>query len=319
MPNWVYNGLEVSGSKEDILAFKEKAGREVSLDWAEGAEVRKEDLSFYNFISPTDEELPYYLGHATKPEDERDPNATPEERMAKATTFSGSGWYDWNVRNWGVKWDAGEPSLNNESEISLQYSFETAWGIPEPVFRAMVEQHPTLEFSMSSEEEQGWGAEYETSDTEDEDGKPIKELTLTREWDIPNSHADYEERGNLDGCWCAYNEDEDDWFEDCPRDDKEFFVVVTKTYRVTTANAENAWELAQDNDPDEQMEVIDDETSIVVKDGNGERLYPLPENGLPKPAECAHHFAPVSKAQPDGSLTHLYTECVYCHEHKEGE
>ena len=63
-------------------------------------------LSFWNFIHPTDEEIPFYYGHKVKDEDKDDPNATQDERMAKALTFSGSGWYDWNIRNWGVKWDA---------------------------------------------------------------------------------------------------------------------------------------------------------------------------------------------------------------------
>ena len=275
MPNWVYNGLEVSGSKEDILAFREKAGREITLNWASGVEVRKEDLSFHNFITPTDEELPFYLGHETKPEDEPNPDATTEERLAKSMLFAGSNWYDWNVRNWGVKWDAGEPTLNNSTDTYLQYSFQTAWGIPEPVFRAMIEQHPTLDFDFEGEEEQGWGAKYESTGTEDEEGNLVKELSLTDEWDIPDCHEDNERRGRT--CVCEWDaDDEDNWYEDCPRDDKDFYVVVTKTYRVKTNTAENAWELAEGNDPDEQMELVEDETTIVVKDENGARLFPIP-------------------------------------------
>lgn len=303
MPNWVYTSMSVSGKTEDLLAFAEKAKQQHETQWLSPDWVHNEDgtntrvpaeertiqielsgvsdLSFWNFIRPTDEELPYYFGNKTKPEDEPDPDATQEERMAKALTFSGSGWYDWNVREWGTKWDANDAELDTDlAELdghinnTLSYRFSTAWSVPTPVFEAMIRQHPTLDFEFSSEEEQGWGVEFCSSDGE-EDGEE-RSLIETNSWDIPDSHADYVARDNEDGCSCSHNDDEEDWYDDCPRDDKDFYVVVTKTYRVKTHTAENAWELAQDNDPDEQMELLD-ETSIWVKDENGERLYPTLE------------------------------------------
>jgi hypothetical protein len=181
----------------------------------------------------------------------------------------------------------------------------------------MVAQHPELDFEFHSEEEQGWGAEYSTYDSEDEDGKPIKELNLVREWDIPNSHADYVDRDNEDGCVCSWNDDPEDLFEDCPTAESDFYVVVTKTYRVTTHTAENAWELAQDNDPDEQMELLD-ETSIWVKGENGERLFPTLGDGE---KVCNHRFVPVYKAGEDGE-GNVYSgvlACVFCNEERASE
>jgi len=316
MPNWVYTSMSVSGKTGDLTAFAEKALQQHETQWLtekwkrteDGKNIEvpeeerkieielsgKSDLSFWNFIRPTDEELPYYFGHKTKPEDEPDPNATMDERMAKAMTFSGSGWYDWNIREWGTKWDANDAELDTDlTELdgninnSLSYRFSTAWSIPTPVFEAMVEQHPELDFDFSSEEEQGWGAEFTSSDG-DEDGK--RSLILTKEWDIPNSHADYVERDNEDGCICSWQDDEDDnWYEDCPRPEKDYFVVVSKTYRVSASNAENAYNLATDNNPDEQMELIDDNTTIFIADENGKRLYPTFGDGvlLAEPDEIA--------------------------------
>lgn len=344
MPNWVYNNVSVSGKKDDLIAFAEKARKQHETQWlseewvfdeAQGKNVRipeeerkvkielsePQPLSFWNFVCPTDEELPYYFGHKVKPEDETDPNATAEERMAKALSFSGSGWYDWNVRNWGTKWDAndeeGDPDLENlKDHDSISYRFSTAWGIPEPIFRAMVEQHPELDFDFYSEEEQGWGAEYTSSDGDEGE----RSLILTREWDIPSSHADYEDRDNIDGCACSWDDDEENWFEDCPRPDKDFFVVITKTYRVSTHSAENAWELAQDNDPDEQMELLD-ETSIWVKGENGERLYPTLNDGEPTEKVCKHRFVPVYHADEngEGSVYSGSLSCVFCNENRESE
>ena len=347
MPNWVYNNISISGKRDDLIAFANKASQRHETQWLSKDWIRNEDgtntrvpeeertieielseeqpLSFWNFVRPTDEELPYYFGNKTKPEDEPDPNATSEERMAKALEFTGSGWYDWNIRNWGVKWDANDengdtPDLDDlKDHDSISYSFSTAWSIPEPIFRAMIEQHPELDFDFSAEEEQGWGAEYTSTDTEDEDGKPIKELSLTREWDIPDSHADYVDRDNEDGCSCSHSDDEEDWYDDCPRSEKDYFVVVSKTYRVSATNEENAYNLATDNDPDEQMELIDDNTTIFIADENGKRLYPTLGNGSlmnePDQTGCIHHFIPVYESK-DGVETLTETSCVFCHEVK---
>jgi hypothetical protein len=306
MPNWVYNNLSVSGKTEDLRAFVEKASRRHETLWLTDKWKRNEDgtntevpeserkievelseenpLSFWNFVAPTDEEKPYYFGHKTKAEDEENPDATPEERMARAMTFSGSGWYDWNIRNWGVKWDAGDAELETDlSELdgtinnTISYRFQTAWGIPMEALTAMVRQHPELDFDVSSEEEQGWGAEFTSSDADDDPEE--RSLITTDEWGIPESHADYVKRGNEDGCICSWRDDEEDLFADCPRSEKDYFVVVTKTYRVTASNEENAYNLATDNDPDEFMELIEDNTTIFISDENGKRIYPTFGNG----------------------------------------
>jgi hypothetical protein len=306
MPNWVYNNLSVSGKTEDLLAFAEKASRRHETLWLTDKWKRNEDgtntevpeserkievelseenpLSFWNFVAPTDEEKPYYFGHKTKAEDEDDPDATADERMAKALTFSGSGWYDWNIRNWGVKWDAGDAELDTDlSELdgtinnTISYRFQTAWGIPIEAITAMVRQHRELDFDLSSEEEQGWGAEFTSSDADDELDE--RSLITTDEWSIPESHEDFAKRGNVDGCICSHEEDEEEWYDDCPRSEKDYFVVVTKTYRVTASNEENAYNLATDNDPEEQMELIEDETKIFIADENGKRIYPTFGNG----------------------------------------
>lgn len=334
MPNWVYNVVNVNGKREDLDAFIEKASRQHETLWLTDKWKRNEDgtntevpeserkierelsgespLSFWNFVCPTDEELPYYFGHKTKPEDEDDPDATADERMAKALTFSGSGWYDWNVRNWGVKWDAGDVELEDFGSY-LTYRFQTPWGIAEPAFEAMVKQHPELDFDFDCEEEQGWGAEFTSSDGEDEGEE--RSLIQTNEWEIPESHADYVKLGRGE-CICDW-QDEDSWFDDCPRPESDYFVVVTKTYRVTASNEENAYNLATDNDPDEFMELIEDETKIFIADENGKRIYPTFGDGslMTEPDEigCNHNFVPHYE-MVNGEQVLVGTACVICHE-----
>jgi hypothetical protein len=82
--------------------------------------------------------------------------------------FKGNHWYDWNVRNWGTKWDVAirhgeeypETELMEEDETSLSYRFNTAWSPPLPAIEKLSQQYPDLEFNLSYEEEQGWGGEY---------------------------------------------------------------------------------------------------------------------------------------------------------------
>lgn len=42
-------------------------------------------------------------------------------------------WYDWNIKNWGTKWNAYDFERISESEIK----FETAWSAPHPVIERL--------------------------------------------------------------------------------------------------------------------------------------------------------------------------------------
>jgi hypothetical protein len=164
MPNWVYNYLDIAGSKEDISAIKSQLNQPFTREhdqWNVATQqMEKKDtiysnpiLAFWNVIKPTN--LEAYNGEQPK----HDPD--------KPITFDSDHWYDWNVRNWGTKWDVGvhdeekypETELLNESEDYLGYRFNTAWSPPLPVIGEMSVQYPNLTFTLSYEEEQGWGGE----------------------------------------------------------------------------------------------------------------------------------------------------------------
>jgi hypothetical protein len=226
MPNWVSNTISVTAeSKAELDAFLEKAkGKQSKITEEE------HEFHFGAFVHPTDEDLPYYTGELTDEKPEGWDKLSPAEQLAHDLKFSGRGWYDWNITNWGTKWDACDTYVGRDEDLSASISFQTAWGIPEPTLRAMAEQHPELTFDIWAEEEQGWGAEYHAQDGE---------LSLTKEWEIPNSHSDYAERDNLDGCICSYEDDKDEWYDDCPNK-REIFVRVTKVYRLNADTIEDA-------------------------------------------------------------------------------
>jgi hypothetical protein len=302
MPNHVWNSIGVSGAIADIEAFVAKAGKPHITEfkgkryqdetgaWKYDPEIidTHEDtdpFSFWNFIKPDDEILPVYFGHEKSEKPEGYEGWDFAEKMAHDLKFTGNNAYDWNVRNWGTKWDAYDQTFDGVTtdeaigKASATYSFNTAWSIPVPVFEALCEQHPELSFSFESEEEQGWGATYESSAVDDpEDGEPTSALLLISEWDIPESHAELVARGRE--CHCEYDDDEDSWYDDCPREERVFTVVVEQTFVVKATDAEKAWELAEEhlNKPIENLpEGVEqsDEYSLFVKNPEtGERLYP---------------------------------------------
>lgn len=339
VPNWVSNWVGISGKTTDLQAFVEKAKQQYTTnypksEWVWDAEQGKNvqipesergqqvealsgesPMSFWNFIEPENKVAYFADAHGKKPEGFAD--WTPAKQLEYNLKCEGDGWYDWNIANWGTKWDASDAGIDTdylkpeEENSSISYTFQTAWSVPEPVFQAMVKQHPELSFDFECEEEQGWGVKFTSSDLDDDGERSLIEV---ESWDIPDSHADYVARDREDSCSCVWADDEDDWFDDCPRPEKDFYVVVTKTYKVRTNTAENAWELAQDNDPEEQMELQEDETFIEVRDVNGERLFPTLTDGEPKVKTCNHHFAPVYVADDENSKSEYsgYQSCVFC-------
>jgi hypothetical protein len=94
------------------------------------------------------------------------------ENFEEAMKFKSDHWYDWNVRNWGTKWDVAvssletnpdtymEDTVNGENHV-VYYNFETAWSRPMTALLTLSEQYPDLLFTLSYEEETGWGGECE--------------------------------------------------------------------------------------------------------------------------------------------------------------
>lgn len=191
MPNWVDNTLTISGSAEDIRNIKEQLARPKPMP--EGEQQEERVISFWNIKHPPLDKLDEY--HGT--------HGFADGVATGQTTYN---WYNFNNREWGTKWDACDASLYNESETSLSYSFNTAWS-PPSVFTALSEQYPDATITLRYEEEQGWGGEIAFENGEENE---------IDSWDIPDSHADYKERDNEESCRCQWDDDVEDWYDDCP-------------------------------------------------------------------------------------------------------
>jgi hypothetical protein len=172
MPNWVYNSLEIEGSKEDISAIKAQLNQPFQRQhdqWNPATQqMELQDVlypnpvfAFWNIIAPTDLESYNKQDDFSKP-------------IAERLQFNGDNWYDWNVRNWGTKWDVGvshkeeypETEIMDETDLSIAYRFNTAWSPPIPAIEELSRQYPNITMKLSYEEETGWGGEIEFNNGE---------------------------------------------------------------------------------------------------------------------------------------------------------
>lgn len=196
MPNWVYNTLTVSGdTAEDIAEFQKVMSRPIpkigNLGELIPDTLESVEFSFWNIKAPEPEIWEEYFSQSSGG------GATP------------NCWYDWNLRNWNTKWDAGSViTEGNDNEWTV--SFETAWSPVENLIDILSLQYRHLSFHYSYEEENGWGGEatYEAGEPRDKS-----------EYDEPNSHEDYVNRGRVGDCACGWNDDKDDWYDDCPKEE----------------------------------------------------------------------------------------------------
>lgn len=206
MPNWVYNTLAVTGEPELVEEFRvaisqpyesrhaESVWDEETKTWNQIPKVQMIESVFsaWNIIHPEDEILDEYFSVADA------------ERPA-------NNWYAWNLKNWGTKWGACDSEILDDETYSgvrtILYKYETAWGTLGQEFMAKMSQmFPFLIFHLEYEEEQGWGGEESWKNGD---------CYFSSEYDIPNSHADYQERDR--DCICVIEDDQEYWFSDCPR------------------------------------------------------------------------------------------------------
>ena len=200
MPNWVFNHLTIDGSKEDIAKVKAQVGAVVKRKYKGVDEVdEKIDeepiFSFMNILPPPEDKLDEY-------------HAVHGYANGEKTGDTEYNWYNFNVREWGTKWDARDVDLLEDDETYLHYKFDTAWSPPTEVIAKLAEQNPNLNLSLEYREEQGWGGEINFT------GSSVE---VVKEWDVPETHAEEIEVNN-DYCWKCENFDGDysDLYEDCP-------------------------------------------------------------------------------------------------------
>ena len=179
MPNWVYNHLSISGPA--VPALKEQLNKPFTKVH-ENFDMETKQMGFkeYTYSNPAFHNIYNHLQDGISEEVYQ----SQPDHSKNPLDFSGNDWYNWNVRNWGTKWDVAvvdneafaETELTDESNDYLGYRFNTAWSPPAEAIAKLSQQYPELVFTLSFEEETGWGGEIvfkngEGTETESYDNK----------------------------------------------------------------------------------------------------------------------------------------------------
>lgn len=201
MPNWVRNTLTINApSKEQAEAFIKEMSQPrptpvyENYEWTGQLVTSEEEFSFWNLVAPPADSLDEYFGRKGVID-------------GKQVGDNPLNWYNWNLDNWGCKWDCSNVCIDQDNtEVTVMFS--TPWGVPEGVVKAMAEKYPDLQIEWRFIEEQCWGGVYTLYAGHAEE---------TQAWDIPSSHAEFVEYGIEDECVCAWSYEPEYAFPDCPQ------------------------------------------------------------------------------------------------------
>jgi hypothetical protein len=173
MPNWVFNGLTIEGKPETVKQLMEQMNKPFKMvhdSWnMETGQMEKKLVTYPNPVFAFHNIYSYLDAGITEEDYLSQPPHNPD--MTNWFKFEGNDWYNFNVREWGTKWDVAvsedgskdtyfEETQNGENYV-VYYNFETAWSRPLAALMKLSAQYPTLLFTLSYEEETGWGGEME--------------------------------------------------------------------------------------------------------------------------------------------------------------
>lgn len=205
MPNWVENRVSIFNTdKETAEKIKKQLARPIKVietDYStdkRSAKIVTPVMSFLNIVCPP----------ADKWEEYHEPKASKRgENGEMIQTGEGEyGWYQFNNREWGTKWDCTATLEEQITEygVTLIYSFDTAWSPPIPAIEKLSKQYPDVEIELWWCEEQGFGAEHTFNDGN---------METVYEWDTPSTHDQAIEAWGY--CACSDREPDDLPYDDC--------------------------------------------------------------------------------------------------------
>lgn len=121
MPNWCNNNFSIKGNVDTIRDLWESAQKSGGL---------------LSAIAP----LPEILEGTTSPTP-ADIDSSLQQTMIAQT--GSDNWYDWQVRNWGTKWDVDLDGLeftdNGDGTAMIEGWFESAWSPPIEAYETLAD------------------------------------------------------------------------------------------------------------------------------------------------------------------------------------
>lgn len=132
MPNWCKNNLRIVSNGQKVLEIlemlKDEKGRMTFM------KVAPQPEELRNTISPVPDDVPI------------------KERERLREKYGADNWYEWNIKNWGCKWDASD-SVFYEKDGYNMVTFTTAWDPPIEFLEKLSSMFPNTTFIMQYAEE----------------------------------------------------------------------------------------------------------------------------------------------------------------------
>lgn len=179
--------MAIEGSDSDIIKLKNQLNTSFTRDFTDYKSVDGElqkiaetktfsnpVFAFWNIIKPEDMHA-YIFDEDT---------GVPDNPQDESSWFKSNNWYDWNIRNWGTKWDVAvddeekhpDTYLMEQKKDFISYRFDTAWAMPLNAIKTLSTQFPSLKFTLSYKEVTGLGGEVEFTNGDMRDS--IQEMKL---------------------------------------------------------------------------------------------------------------------------------------------
>ena len=167
MPNWCSNTLTIKGSKKDAIKFFEKAGFDPTSELGEFIKNNKLTLRSWMPMPKTFVEM-----DTTNQKRKREYFANDEEyeTYSKAyddaakhqkETYGVVGWYAYNLKTLGCKWDEpineyGSDYIESNDSVEITFEFDTPWSPPTTWLETIIKDNNGLTFQLDGYEPGCW-------------------------------------------------------------------------------------------------------------------------------------------------------------------
>lgn len=175
MPNWIRNNVTFSGNEEVIARMREEiqgGGEEQFIDFNKIAPIPKElrdTQSPLKIISQEEYDLQEKRianDDLTKEEKQWGVSRGLTQNLANEyqQKFGATDWYNWQIENWGTKWNA-----NESIDFGNGIEFNTAWSTPFNLFVSLSKKYPEVRFNIRyADEDFGYNVgEYDLQNGEE--------------------------------------------------------------------------------------------------------------------------------------------------------
>jgi hypothetical protein len=217
MPNWTTNIVTIKGSQETLEKIKQSIftvdveDGETIIDFGilipkpeelENTESGYDEMKCQDYFDKSPDKLDYNELMKELPED----NVVTEEKFnllkERFIKYKSVDWYNWNVRNWGCKWNGSGLSINTDESDTLEFEFISPWCEPLQWLDVLTDLYQDVDWKVEVQYEGGDGGQIWTYDSQ------TKEEGIVKTLQVPVIEDD-----NGEFVFLKYNDDLDGYFD----------------------------------------------------------------------------------------------------------